>query len=114
MGKNFQTRILTMMSILKVSQQDIAEKTGISKSLICRYCNGELNPKVSKVNSIAQAYGIDPLWFMGYDVSMFSEKEIIENGMPYYLGLLKQFTENLTEKEREKAYNILKAAFPDK
>lgn len=60
-------------SLVKDSNTDIdklAEKLGIkSKSTIYRYMNAEMAPKIPTVKFIAEIFGVNPLWLMGYNVS---------------------------------------------
>lgn len=112
MQDSFRNRFLEMMNIFELTQQQVSDRANISKSLVSRYCSGELSPKINKINKIAEAFGVDPMWLAGYETAMF--KASIESAMPYNLEKLKQATEILNEKEREKAYNVLKAVFPEK
>ena len=66
-----QHRITELMNLLDISQQDIADRTGIDKSTISLYVNGKREPRQDKIGIICDAYSIDPAWFMGYDVPMW-------------------------------------------
>lgn len=68
-------RLKELMVAFRVSQQDISNKTGINKASISRYVNGTVNPKQESVMLISNAYGVDPMWLMGYDISMFGDNK---------------------------------------
>ena len=76
-------RLIEMMSILDLKQTDIAEKTGIPKSAISQYVSGKRLPRIDKIAIIANAYGLNPTWLLGYnnvpmykaDVERRAEKE---------------------------------------
>lgn len=53
--------------------RELSDKLGISKSTISAYLNGTRVPKVSALTSIADAYGVDPMWLMGTDVPKHKE-----------------------------------------
>ena len=64
-------RLMELMSTLDIKQSDIAEKTGIPKSAISQYVSGKRLPRQDKIAMIADAYGIEPAWIMGYPVPMY-------------------------------------------
>lgn len=64
-------RLMELMSTLDIKQSDIAEKTGIPKSAISQYISGKRLPRQDKIAMIADAYGIEPAWIMGYSVPMY-------------------------------------------
>ena len=61
-------RLLEMMQILNISQTDIVKRTGIQKSSLSNYVNGKRTPTQDQLSKIADPYGINPAWLMGYDV----------------------------------------------
>lgn len=63
-------RLKELMDAYDINQQDIADRTGIPKSSISMYVNGNRVPRQDKVSLIADAYHIEPAWIMGYDVPM--------------------------------------------
>lgn len=71
MGKeSCASRIRQGLSIRKMTQQELCEKTGIKKSAMSQYCRGAFEPKQDKVALIATALDVDEAWLMGYDVPM--------------------------------------------
>lgn len=75
-----KNRLSELMDYFKIKQIDIAEKTGIPKSAISMYTNGQRTPRQNRLTIIADAYGLNEAWLMGYDVPMFKDKskEIIQ------------------------------------
>ncbi len=59
-----------MKTIFEISQQEICDRTGIGKSTMSMYMNGKHIPRQDKISVIADAFGIDPAWLMGYDVPL--------------------------------------------
>lgn len=73
MAKKISTtkeRLEEMMKELNIIPADIVRKTGINKSTLSNYINGKRNAVQDQLSKIADAYGIDPAWLMGYDVHM--------------------------------------------
>jgi transcriptional regulator with XRE-family HTH domain len=46
---------------------------GIGKATVSSYMSGARTAKASFLQKIADAYGVDPLWLMGYDVPKYKE-----------------------------------------
>ena len=67
-----QKRLHEMMQVLNISQQDIANRTGLNKSTISNYCNGNRTPNQRNTAIISDAFQISPAWIMGYDVEMYA------------------------------------------
>lgn len=68
----FSERIKTALKMNGITQQELAEKTNINKGNMSRYVNGNANPKMDKIELMANVLGIDGAWLMGYDVPMHS------------------------------------------
>lgn len=64
------SRIATAMSDAGMSQQELANKSGINKSSISHYINGSHQPGNKAAYAIAKALDVDPLWLMGLDVEV--------------------------------------------
>lgn len=100
----FENRFAEMLKILNISQQDVSDKIGISKSLISRYANGKVCPKVENIGAIAKAYHINPVWLIGYNVPMFEKDNNLINEINEYL-------EKLNNNELEKVLGFIKLMF---
>ena len=74
-------RLKELMNILGISQNDIVVKTNIPKSAISMYISGQRKPRQNRIQDIAEAYGVDEAWLMGYDIPMKKkyDKIIAEN-----------------------------------
>lgn len=51
-----------------ISQQDLADMTGINKASISQYINGHHCPTNAKAILIGKALGVRPEWLMGFDL----------------------------------------------
>lgn len=53
-----------------MSQQEMANRTGINKASISQYVNGKNVPSCMTADKIAQVFDVNPAWVMGFDVTM--------------------------------------------
>lgn len=75
-NSNSNTRIRTLINELNISQTEFCNKTGITKSALSNYLNGDRQPRQDQLDKIAKAFNINPSWLMGYDVPMSSDRDI--------------------------------------
>lgn len=72
---DIMNRIQSKRIELKLSYQDLANKTGLSKSTLQRYETGSIrNIPLDKLEILANALEVSPMWIIGYDIPI--EKEI--------------------------------------
>jgi len=55
------------------TQNEMARKSGLTKSAISNYLNGTREPRQDAVYKLSVAYNVSPTWLMGLDVN----KEIV-------------------------------------
>lgn len=67
---NSKERLQEMMRVLDIRPVDISKLTGVTKSALSNYINGTREPRQDQISRIADPYGINPAWLMGYDVPM--------------------------------------------
>ncbi|MDU1314505.1 MAG: helix-turn-helix domain-containing protein [Clostridium septicum] len=66
--KAIMNRIQSKRIELKYSYQDLANKTGLSKSTLQRYETGSIrNIPLDKLEILANALEVSPMWIIGYD-----------------------------------------------
>ena len=61
----------------RMTQSELAEKTGINFSTISSYVSGRFEPKRTPLMKLAEALDVSPTWLAGFDVPMDAET-------PYY------------------------------
>lgn len=73
--KNIMNRMQSRRLELKLSYQDLALKTNMSKSTLQRYETGSIkNMPVDKLGIIATALDVSPLWLLGFDENKSNNK----------------------------------------
>ena len=73
---NSRNRIMELMEYYGINQTELCRRTGLQKSALSNYLNGDREPRQSQISLIADPFNINPAWLMGYDVPM--EIPIIE------------------------------------
>jgi len=63
-------RIKELINLTGDSQNEMARKSGLTKSAISNYINGTREPRQDAIFHLSKAYNINPAWLMGYDVPM--------------------------------------------
>lgn len=91
---NSRDRLLEMMELLGLKQSDIVKKTGINKSALSQYINGSRIPRQDQLSIIADPYGINPTWLMGYDVPMYIEIPVLDEKMKTMMIKFPQLTDD--------------------
>ena len=76
--ETFKCRMANALSVRGMKQVDLARLTGIDSGTINNYLSGKYEPKQDRLEKIAEALHVDPVWLMGYDVPMEREKKAPE------------------------------------
>ena len=76
MKSNSAKRLDQLMHHFGINQSDMVKKTGIPKSAISMYLSGQRIPRQNRLSDIAEAYGVNEAWLMGYDVPMKRSEHI--------------------------------------
>lgn len=66
-------RLTTALQQRKMTQSELAEKTGINFSTISSYASGRFEPKRTPLMKMAEALNVSPTWLAGFDVPMERE-----------------------------------------
>ena len=62
-----------------MSQQELADKSGIGKSSISHYVNGSNEPGNKSAYALAEVLNVNPAWLMGLDVPKESIETLQKN-----------------------------------
>lgn len=63
-------RLRHALDINGMKQQELADKSGVSKTSISQYLNEWAAPSNISSGKMAKVLGVDPMWLMGFDVPM--------------------------------------------
>lgn len=67
MSTQFINRLKSVMAEHKITQTELAKRTGIRQSSISDWLNNRYEPKQDKVYLLANALNVSPAWLLGYD-----------------------------------------------
>lgn len=81
MSIQFINRLKNIMKERKITQTELAKRTGIRQSSISDWLNDRYEPKQDKVYIIAKALNVSPAWLLGYDENIPTN----EQSSNYYL-----------------------------
>ena len=104
---NCSERIAEALSIRKMKQVELCEKTNIPKSAISQYIKGSFEPKQDRIFLLAQALNVNEAWLMGYDVPM--ERNETPRSESDLDRELKQWLSNASDDEKMALLNLLKS-----
>ena len=95
------TRLKQALSIRRMTQAELCQRTKIPKSALSEYLKGLYDPKQDRLLILAEALNVDPVWLMGYDVPMEPEHKkssphepTLTEGEQVMLELFRQIPEN--------------------
>lgn len=81
----FANRLKKALDYNQMKPVDLANKTGINKSLISNYLSGAFKAKQDKLDIIAKVLNVSEAWLMGYDVDM--DRDWIDEKSPSELSI---------------------------
>ena len=61
-----KNRLKRMISLLNISQKEIAQRAHIRESSISNYVNGKSEPGQKTIKKIADTFKVNASWLMGY------------------------------------------------
>ncbi|HBN00292.1 MAG TPA: transcriptional regulator [Firmicutes bacterium] len=90
----FNERVKMFMNEKKMTQKQLAEKTGITEASMSKYLNGERTPRIDVVANLSKALGVTTDDLIGNEVEdapSFAKRKV----------LLARGLENMSEKEKK-------------
>ena len=117
-------RLKQALEMRNMKQADLVYLTGIGKSSISSYLSGDYEPKQKNLYRLAKALDVNEAWLMGYDVPMertsdpsssqaSTETKTSSAVEDPEIRRIERARKSMTEKERERMMNILKASFEE-
>lgn len=83
-------RLQFALSNANITQQELAEKSGVSKASISQYVNGSHAPSNISSGKMGKVLSVEPMWLMGFDVEM--RKEISSESAKNDMAFLEKFS----------------------
>ncbi len=73
-------RLQKALSDMNMKPQELADRSGVSKSSISQYVNGSHVPSNISSGKMAKILNVNPLWLMGFDVSEKNDVDAFYSG----------------------------------
>lgn len=86
----FKDRLNRAMTIRNIRAVDLCKRTGLSDGTISQYRSGYAEPKADKLQLIADALKVNPVWLMGIDVPMEMQKADLSTNNAETLAMFMQ------------------------
>lgn len=102
---NISDRLKTAMLHREMSAAELSKLSKVSESLISRYLKGDYSPKTDKVDLLARALNVNPVWLMGFD-----DKYSWDSYNPPLMSKEELFSDDPAESKP--AYNVSDLADP--
>lgn len=67
--ENFSIRLRLALESKSMNQSQLAEKLGMSKSMVSNYLSSRSMPESDRVFIIAKELNVDPAWLFGADIN---------------------------------------------
>ena len=80
---SFNERLKQAMTLKKITQSELCEKTGIPKSAMSQYVSGAFTPKQERTYLIAKALNINESWLLGYDDVSMDRASVVVPKIPF-------------------------------
>ena len=100
----FKDRLYEAILYSGLQQVDVADRAGISKSLLNKYLKGVSEAGNEKLYNLSQALNVSPVWLMGYDVARTREEDL---ALQDEKNKINQFINNLGEESLNKLKSLL-------
>lgn len=72
---NVSDRLQSALQHRNMRQIELAERSGIHRSMINNYISGRCEPKQQRLKALADALDVSEIWLAGYDVGMEKEQK---------------------------------------
>lgn len=99
MGKNLGQRIAEALKRANYTQKELAEKVGVTETVMSRYITGDRDPKPEMVANIATALHTTSDYLLGIENEEFSHPQIRR--------LIARNASKMTEKEKKELIDAL-------
>ena len=100
-------RIREILNHFQINQTEFCKRTGVQKSALSNYLNGNRLPRQDQLFKIAEAFNISAAWLMGYDVPMQYDQDFSVIALHNGEDNKKPHIEYFGKEDRLKLYKLL-------
>lgn len=84
----FQDQLLKLRKENNLSQEELAEKLGVSRQAISKWETGTSSPELANLQALCELFGVSPNEMLGYEIGPSSTTESEGNSMPMWCKVL--------------------------
>lgn len=99
-------RIKKALSLRQIKQVELCKETGIPKSAMSQYVNGNFEPKQDRLEKMAEVLKVTPAWLLGFDVPM---EATVQNATERWVN---KFGMKIKEQYPIPVVGVIKAGMP--
>ena len=100
MARSIASRIAELLAQQKLTQKELAQRSGITEAAISRYVKGDRVPRGVNLAKIADALGTSTDYLLGHDTFEDDEKKLVKT-------LIARNASKMTSEERMELLRIL-------
>lgn len=104
-------RLQMALTDANISQQELAEKSGVSKASISQYMNGSHAPGNISAKKMGKILNVESMWLMGFDVE--KKKEITSKSAKNDIAFLEKFS-LLNERDKKIVMSMIDSMLSNK
>ena len=116
---NFRDRFCELIESCPKSRTQISQEFGVAKQTISAWITGQSSPRLPVVTALAEYFGVNIEWLMGFDVPKYVDKKVpdtppednIEKLQTIEARILARGIDSMPAEQREQALNIMKTVF---
>ena len=98
-------RLRQALAYANLSQQELSDRSGVSKASVSQYINGTHSPGNKTAGMMADILNVNPLWLMGFDVEM--EKPLTADKDTERIKTYYKLISKLDKAEQEEVFNYI-------
>ena len=101
MKETFANRLQKAINISGLKPIEVANKTGLDKSLISCYLSGKYKPGEDNLSKLAEVLNVSEIWLQGYDVDLNGNTLSINKPFDELEILFSKNKDLLTDEDKE-------------
>ncbi len=108
------SRIYYALSLRKMKQSELCNKTKIPKSAMSQYLSGAFEPKQDRIFLMAEALNVNEAWLMGYDVPMERKEIATDKNLTDGEKLLLELFHKVPDEKKEMLLKMIEVAIENR
>lgn len=103
----FSERLRRSIAERGLTQSELSQLSGVSKSSISRYISGAWKAKQDTLYDLARALNVSEAWLMGYDVPMERQETYMSEDLAKNIAAIETMSDRELDEEFKRLYDLL-------